>query len=197
MLACEPCPVGTYEDGTHTRCVACPAGTFNNVTAQYYNSTASIVGCEPCPSLQVSGAGAGSCFDCWQKDRSTDAFYPNGGGPNTWAAANGSTCLACPDHLFTDMAAVNATRQGCVRCPSGYYRFSNMTDCERALPGMYMDDQGAARGVTRRLMRDDPGFAQASLRKRSLAYLVHNMRRYLQAASTDDTRCVNTDGWME
>lgn len=68
---------------------------------------------------------------------------------------------------------------GCIRCPPGHYRFSNMTDCERALPGMYMDDHGDAGGATRRLLRDQPGLAQASLRKRSLAYLLHNVRRFI------------------
>ena len=201
MVACMACPVGTYEDGTHTGCVACPAGTYNNITAQYYNNTADPpnLGCLACPSLRVSGVGAGYCFGCWEKSPVTGAFYPQGGGANTWAAANGTACLACPEHLFINTtAAVNGTAPGCIRCPLGYYRLSNMTDCARTGPGMYMDDQGAARGATRRLMRDDPGFAQASLRKRSLAYLVHNMRRYLETASSSSngTRYVDADGWM-
>lgn len=138
----------------------------------------------------MSAPGASYCFDCWQKDPTTDAFYPNGGGPNTWATTNGSVCLACPDHLFTNTSAVNATSQGCIRCPSGYYRFNNMTDCERAPPGMYTDDQFDATNATRRLL-EEPAFAQASPRKRSLMYLAHNMRRYLQEASTNDTRWVH------
>lgn len=146
------------------------------------------MGCQACPVLQVSAPGASYCFDCWQKDPRTNAFYPNGGGPNTWAAANGTVCLACPDHLFTNMSAVNATSQGCIRCPQGYYRFSNMTDCERAPPGMHMDDRGDAAGTTRRLLFEDSAFTQASLRKRSLMYLAHNMRRYLQNQSANDTR---------
>ena len=189
MTACAPCPVGTYEDGTHTRCVPCPAGTYNNATGQYFNSTSSIIGCRACPRLQVSSTGASYCFGCWQKDPQTNAFYPNGGGPNTWAAVNGSACLACAENLFTNTTAVNATGQGCIRCPSGYYRLNNMTTCERAPPGMYLDDQGDARGASRRLLQEDPAFAEASVRKRSLVYLVHNMRRHLEDVSnTNNTR---------
>jgi hypothetical protein len=164
----------------------------SNVTAQFYNASAGIVGCQVCPRLQVSAAGASYCFDCWQKDPRTNAFYPNGGGPNTWAGVNGSVCLPCPEHLFTNMSAVNATSQGCIRCPLGNYRFNNMTDCESAPPGKYMDDQGEASGTMRRLLRDDPAFAQASPRQRTLMYLAHNMRRYLVDVSNftnpNDTR---------
>ena len=188
MLGCEPCPVGTYEDGTHTRCLPCPAGTYNNGTGQYINVTLNspVVGCLACPPLQVSSPGSSHCFDCWKKDPRTGQYFPDGGGPNTWAAAN-NTCLPCPENLFINTTFVNATSVGCSRCAKGYYRASGMIDCVPAPPGMYMNDQGNDSNNTssRRLLRDDPEFAQASLRKRTLAYLVHNMRRYLENAAND------------
>jgi len=145
MPACVPCPVGMYENGAHTQCLSCPAGTFNNVTATYYNTTADppILGCQPCPVLHVSTPGASYCYPCDKRDPTTGSYFSIGGaiggGPNTYAS-NSTTCTSCVDHLYTN-GTVNSTSIGCVRCERGYYRFQNMTDCDRAPPGTHMNEQ--------------------------------------------------------
>jgi hypothetical protein len=139
MPACAPCPYGTYENGAHTQCIACPAGTFNNEMAAYYNATANILGCQPCPVLQVSTDRSSYCYPCDKLDPSTGNYFPTGGGPNTYAS-NSTTCTSCADNLYTNETA-NSTSFSCVRCPVGYNRLQNMTDCARAPPGMHMNDQ--------------------------------------------------------
>lgn len=183
MPGCAPCPYGTYENGEHTQCIACPAGTFNNETAAYYNATANILGCQPCPVLQVSTGRSSYCYPCDKLGPSTGTYFPTGGGPNTYAS-NSTTCMGCADNLYTNETA-NSTSFGCVRCPVGYYRLQNMTDCARAPPGMHMNDQFDSYNVY-------PDITNGTIRRRSLLYLVGNMRRYLQQQKQNDSNPTST-----
>jgi len=171
MPACAACPFGTYENGARTQCLACPAGTFNNGTATYYNATANILGCQTCPVLHVSTAGSSYCYPCDKLDPRTGSYFSTGGGPNTYAS-DSTTCTSCVDHLYTNRTA-SSTSLGCVRCEKGYYRFQNMTDCARAPPGMHVNEEFYSLNVY-------PDITNGTIRRRSLLYLVGNMRRYLQ-----------------
>ena len=64
---------------------------------------------------------------------------------------------------------------------AGYYRFQNMTTCERAPPGMYMDDNRSDLG------NGTFNATHGSIRRRSLLYLVGNMRRWLQQQASNVT----------
>jgi len=202
MTECRPCPAGTFEDGQRLECLPCPAGTYSSVLGAYNNFTSDppILACLECPVLQTSFGGDTQCLTCDSLDFGRGMF-PIGGGPNTYAKNStvrglyhfsypssklvhippsplsflDQTCASCPDHLFTN-GTLNATSIACVRCPAGHFRFSgNMSTCEPALPGWYMDENSGAENVGSNsfVVTEADG-----VHRRSLLFLVQNMRRH-------------------
>jgi len=146
MPKCEPCPEGTYLNGTN--CTECPKGTYSASIGAVSNST-----CLLCPPNKYTDyPGMKLCNSC---PVGTWHIVPKHGSTTKdecqacelgYYTTYGSACIACPVGSYSNTPF--ASLSDCVSCPKGTYGIleaqTNDSACIKCPIGTYSGTKGAS-----------------------------------------------------
>ena len=136
VLACFPCPVGTYFNTSSHICVDCEAGKYSASTGRLNCSAcmaskysfARQISCYDCPANSTSSMGAKSLADCKCMDGMAARFSP---------AQDSIVCTPCDAGTFMVRSTDGDT--WCDACPAGKFspvNSNSIANCSCA-PNLY------------------------------------------------------------